>query len=58
MCGYYADYQSVITITETPVSVLQFQFLILIIAGWVNRTQQDVIEYLEAENRDRKNRYC
>ncbi len=32
-------------------STLQFQFLILIIAGWVNRTQQDVIEYLEAENR-------
>ncbi len=28
-------------------STLQFQFLILIIAGWVNRTQQDVIEYLE-----------
>ena len=32
-------------------STLQFQSLILIIAGWVNRTQQDVIEYLEAENR-------
>jgi transposase InsO family protein len=32
-------------------STLQFQFLILIIAGWVNRSQRDVIEYLEAENR-------
>jgi len=28
-------------------STLQFQFLILIIAGWINRTQQDDIEYLE-----------
>jgi hypothetical protein len=27
------------------------QFLILILAGWVNRSQQDVIEYLQAENR-------
>ncbi len=32
-------------------STLQFQFLILILAGWVNRTQQDVIEYLQEENR-------
>jgi hypothetical protein len=23
----------------------------LILAGWVNRSQQDVIEYLQAENR-------
>ena len=30
---------------------LHFQLLILIIAGWVNRSQQDVIEYLQAENR-------
>ena len=37
--------------TFARMSTLQFQFLILIIAGWVNRTQQDVIEYLEAENR-------
>ncbi len=32
-------------------NTLQLQFLILIIAGWVNRSQQDVIEYLKAENR-------
>ena len=32
-------------------NTLRLQFLILIIAGWVNRTQQDVIEYLQAENR-------
>ncbi len=30
---------------------LQLQFLILIFAGWVNRSQQDVIEYLQEENR-------
>jgi transposase InsO family protein len=30
---------------------LQLQFLMMIIAGWVNRSQQDVIEYLQAENR-------
>ncbi len=29
----------------------QLQFLILIFAGWVNRSQQDVIEYLQEENR-------
>jgi hypothetical protein len=27
---------------------LHFQLLILIIAGWVNRSQQDVIEYPQA----------
>ena len=32
-------------------NTLQLQFLILILAGWVNRSQQDVIEYLQAENR-------
>ena len=30
---------------------LQLQSLILIFAGWVNRSQQDVIEYLQDENR-------
>ncbi len=30
---------------------LQLQFLMMIFAGWVNRSQQDVIEYLQAENR-------
>ena len=28
---------------------LQLQFLMLIFAGWVNRTQQDLIEYLQEE---------
>jgi hypothetical protein len=28
---------------------LQLQFLMLIFAGWVNRRQQDVIEYLKEE---------
>ena len=29
----------------------QLQFLMLIFAGWVNRHQQDVIEYQQEENR-------
>ena len=32
-------------------NTLQLQLLMLIFAGWVNRTQQDVIEYLQEENR-------
>jgi transposase InsO family protein len=32
-------------------NALPLQFLILIFAGWVNRGQQDVIEYLQEENR-------
>ncbi len=31
-------------------NALQLQFLVSILAGWVNRSQQDVIEYLQAEN--------
>ena len=27
------------------------QFLILVVSGWVNRRQQDAIEYLKTENR-------
>ena len=30
---------------------LHVQFLMLMFAGWVNRSQQQVIEYLQAENR-------
>ena len=30
---------------------LQLQFLMLIFAGWVNRSQHEVIEYLQEENR-------
>ncbi len=29
----------------------QLQFLMLLFAGWVNRHQQEVIEYLQEENR-------
>ena len=32
-------------------NTLQLQFLMLIFAGWVHRSQQEVIEYLQAENR-------
>ena len=27
------------------------QFLLLVVAGWVNRQQQDMIDYLQEENR-------
>ena len=30
-------------------NTLQLQFLMLIFAGWVNRSQQDVIDYLQEE---------
>ncbi len=32
-------------------NTLQLQFLISILVGWVNRGQQDIIEYLQEENR-------
>lgn len=32
-------------------SALPLQILVLVFAGWVNRHQQDVIEYLQEENR-------
>jgi putative transposase len=37
--------------TLNPMNTLQLQFLMLLFAGWVNRSQQDVIKYLEEENR-------
>jgi hypothetical protein len=33
------------------VSTPYVQFLLAAMAGWVNRSQQDVIEYLQTENR-------
>jgi hypothetical protein len=33
----------------TLMNALPLQFLMLIFAGWVNRHQQDVIEYLQEE---------
>lgn len=32
-------------------NTLQLQYLVWIFAGWVNRSRQDVIEYLQEENR-------
>jgi hypothetical protein len=32
-------------------TALQLHFLMMLFAEWVNRSQQDVIEYLQAENR-------
>ena len=34
-----------------PVNALPLHFLMLIFVGWVNRHQQDVIEYFQVENR-------
>ena len=36
--------------TLRPVNTLQLQFLISILAGWVNRGQQNLIEYLQADD--------
>ena len=37
--------------TLNPMNTSQLQFLMLLFAGWVNRSQQDVIKSLEQENR-------
>ena len=34
-----------------PMMTYHVQFLLLVLAGWVNRHQQDVIDYLREENR-------
>jgi hypothetical protein len=34
-----------------PISSVHLRLLVLIVAGWINRGQQDKIEYLQAENR-------
>jgi len=31
-----------------------FQFVVIVLAGWMNQRQQDVIEYLREENRVRR----
>ncbi len=36
--------------TFGPMNTMQLQFLMLILAGWVKRSQQDVIEYLQEES--------
>jgi hypothetical protein len=39
-----------------PSLLLPFQLVLLMFAGWVNRHQLDVIEYLQEENRVLKER--
>ena len=34
-----------------PMMTYHVQFLLLVLAGWVNRQQQDVIDYQQEENR-------
>ena len=41
---------------EMSTSFAPFQFLVLMFAGWVNRRQLDMIEYLQQENRALKAR--
>ena len=36
---------------QTSMSTQPLQFLMIIFAGWVNRRQVDVIDYLKEENR-------
>ncbi len=36
---------------EVKALLQPWQLLLLVLAGWVNRRQQDVIEYLLVENR-------
>ena len=41
----------------SPFTVLQpWQLLLVTLAGWINRQQQDVIAYIQEENRILKNR--
>ena len=40
--------------SHSPISTrfrISSQFLLLVLAGWVNRQQQDVIDYQQEENR-------
>ena len=37
--------------TLVLMNTLPFQFLVMMLAGWVSRNQQDVIDYLLEENR-------
>ena len=37
--------------THSVAEVYHAQFLLLVLAGWVNRQQQDVIDYQQEENR-------
>ena len=36
---------------HAPMYNYPLQFLVVALAGWINRHQQDVIEYLKEENR-------
>ena len=56
MCVYWIERDSqfldvveVAVIRQRPMN-LHLQFLLLVFAGWVNRHQLAVIEYLQAEN--------
>ena len=38
-------------VSSRTVNTLQLQFLILIVAGWVNLSQHEIVAYLQEENR-------
>ena len=52
-CGSrWSRLSSSLRAVESPtMSVAPLQFLLLVFAGWVNRRQVEVIEYLQEENR-------
>jgi hypothetical protein len=47
-CGAFCVIETFVSRGRQP--SLYLQFLLLVFAGWVNRHQQAVIEYLQAEN--------
>jgi hypothetical protein len=56
LCEYWIerDSQSIpmveVDVTQQRLPNFHLQFLLLVFAGWINRRQQAVIEYLQAEN--------
>jgi hypothetical protein len=54
-CSSPHDSESMIAPFEA-LAAIPFQLLLLMFAGWVNRHQLDVIEYLQEENRMLKQR--
>jgi hypothetical protein len=38
-----------VQINSDPMGVNQYQFILICLAGWINRNQQNVIDYLQVE---------
>ena len=52
LCGLHRQSSRVFRITETPMKFIlePWQLMLIILASWINRQQQDLIEYLRTEN--------